>query len=102
MCCAFCCAGSREAQCSSGYSPILTFDVADMDEIIPRLLGFGASLDGAVQYNDYGKTAAVRSPDGHMIGLFEPAGLPDDGDHALAAAKSAQAKIDEFDSQENA
>jgi hypothetical protein len=82
-----------EAQCSPGYSPFLTFQVDDMDSAIPRLLGLGAVLDGAVIYNAYGKTAAVRTPDGHMLGLYELAGLPDDGDTALAAAAAAAARM---------
>jgi hypothetical protein len=82
-----------EAQCSPGYSPFLTFQIDDMDSAIPRLLGLGAVLDGAVIYNAYGRTAAVRTPDGHMLGLYELAGLPDDGDTALAAAAAAAARM---------
>ena len=33
----------------------------------------GAVLDGPIKYPSHGKVASVRSPDGHMIGLFEPA-----------------------------
>ncbi len=61
-----------EAQCSTGYSPNLTFDVADMDSVVQRLLGQGARLDGPIKYPVQGKVAAIRSPDGHMLGLFEP------------------------------
>ncbi|KDO19633.1 hypothetical protein SPRG_05474 [Saprolegnia parasitica CBS 223.65] len=60
-----------EAACSAGYSPFLNFDVYDMDETIPRLLMLGAAMDGPIKYPAFGKVAAVRSPDGTMIGLYE-------------------------------
>jgi predicted enzyme related to lactoylglutathione lyase len=84
---------ANEAQCSTGYAPLLSFTVADMDAVVPRLLSHGAALDGAVRYNDYGRTAAVRTPDGHMLGLYEPTGLPEGGDNALAAAAAARARL---------
>eukprot|EP00638_Chattonella_subsalsa_P001512 CAMPEP_0117733820 /NCGR_PEP_ID=MMETSP0947-20121206/293_1 /TAXON_ID=44440 /ORGANISM="Chattonella subsalsa, Strain CCMP2191" /LENGTH=103 /DNA_ID=CAMNT_0005548455 /DNA_START=259 /DNA_END=570 /DNA_ORIENTATION=+ len=62
-----------ESECSTGYSPLICFDVDDMDLVIQRVLPMGAHLDGAIQYPVHGKLAAIRSPDGHMIGLFEPA-----------------------------
>lgn len=61
-----------------------------MDETVPKLMQLGAALDGAVRYEPYGKVAAVRSPDGHMVGLFEKANLPDGGDTAVAAAAAAK------------
>lgn len=64
-----------------------------MDDVVPKLIQLGAALDGAVRYESYGKIAAVRSPDGHMIGLYEKANLPDDADTALAAAAAAQAHL---------
>jgi catechol 2,3-dioxygenase-like lactoylglutathione lyase family enzyme len=82
-------AATSEAQTCAGYSPFLTFEVDDMDTCVPRLLTLGAVLDGAVNYKPYGRTAAVRTLDGHMVGLFERAGLPDDGETALAAAAAA-------------
>lgn len=65
-----------------------------MDEMIPRLIQFGASLDGAIRYEAYGKMAAVRSPDGHMVGLFERANLPGDTGTAVAAAAAAKSHLD--------
>jgi hypothetical protein len=44
-----------EAMCSTGYSPLLCFDVVDMDTTIVRLLQLGASLDGPIKYPLYGK-----------------------------------------------
>ena len=61
-----------EAQLSSGYSPFLNFDVDDMDMIVARCVQMGANLDGPIQYPAMGKVAALRAPDGHMIGLYEP------------------------------
>lgn len=65
-----------------------------MDETIPQLIQQGAVLDGAIRYEAYGKIAAVRSPDGHMIGLIEAANLPGDGDTAVAAAIAAKRELD--------
>ncbi len=61
-----------EAQLSHGYGPILSFDVDDLDSVIARCAQMGAHLDGPIQYPAHGKIAALRSPDGHMIGLYEP------------------------------
>lgn len=61
-----------EAQLCKGYSPILSFDVDDMDSVITRCVQMGAFLDGPIQYPAHGKVAVLRSPDGHMIGLYEP------------------------------
>ena len=63
---------SNEAQLSIGYSPLLTFEVSDMDSTISRCAQMGAHLDGPVQYPAHGKVAAMRTPDGHMIGIYEP------------------------------
>lgn len=62
-----------EAQRTTGYSPILSFTVGDMDATVNNLLRLGATLDGPIKYPVQGKVAAVRAPDGHMLGLFEPA-----------------------------
>ena len=43
-----------------------------MDSTIVQLIQMGASLDGAIKYEVHGKVAALRAPDGHMIGLYEP------------------------------
>jgi catechol 2,3-dioxygenase-like lactoylglutathione lyase family enzyme len=64
---------SNEAQLSVGYSPLLSFEVLDMDSTISKCAQLGAHLDGPIQYPAHGKVAAMRTPDGHMIGLYEPA-----------------------------
>jgi catechol 2,3-dioxygenase-like lactoylglutathione lyase family enzyme len=66
-------AAQSEAHVTTGYSPHLHFDIADMDSTIVQLLQLGAVLDGTIKYDPHGKMAAVRAPDGHMIGLYEPA-----------------------------
>lgn len=62
-----------EAHLSVGYSPFLSFDVDDMDQTVARCAQMGAHLDGPIQYPAHGKVATLRAPDGHMIGLYEPA-----------------------------
>lgn len=63
---------SNEAQLSVGYSPMLSFEVVDMDSTITKCAQMGAHLDGPIQYPAHGKVAAMRAPDGHMIGLYQP------------------------------
>ncbi|CAM9579569.1 unnamed protein product [Ectocarpus sp. 13 AM-2016] len=63
---------ASEAACSVGYSPLLCFDVPDMDHAVQRALGMGGHLDGPIKYPAHGAVASIRSPDGHMIGLFQP------------------------------
>lgn len=61
-----------EAQLSTGYSPLLSFDVDDLNEVVANCSQLGGHLDGPIQYPAHGKVAALRTPDGHMIGLYEP------------------------------
>ena len=46
---------SREAFYSVGYSPILVFDVPDLQTSLTRMLTLGARMDGAIQYSLDGK-----------------------------------------------
>lgn len=64
---------TTEAQVATGYSPLLNFQVNDMDSTIAQCVQMGGHLDGPIQYPAHGKVAALRTPDGHMIGLYEPA-----------------------------
>ena len=64
-------AHGREAALCTGYSPFLNFAVDDFDATMYRLLERGGRLDGPVKYPLQGRVAAVRSPDGHMVGLYE-------------------------------
>ena len=60
------------AQMQTGYSPMLSFDVENLDETIALALADGAVIDGALKYQAHGKFAAIRTPDGHILGLYEP------------------------------
>ena len=63
---------TTEPQVSTGYSPLLQFEITDMAMTITKCIQMGAHLDGPIQYPAHGKVAALRTPDGHMIGLYEP------------------------------
>lgn len=64
---------TNEAQLSVGYSPILSFEVDNMDEMIVKCTQMGAHLDGPIQYPAHGKVASMRTPAGHVVGFFQPA-----------------------------
>ncbi|KAL4452368.1 hypothetical protein ABPG75_008030 [Micractinium tetrahymenae] len=64
-------AADGEAYCTTGYSPVLAFDVDDLQATLMRCLERGASMDGAIQHSPHGKVAALRAPDGVMISLVE-------------------------------
>jgi hypothetical protein len=70
---------SNEAAVSTGYSPLLVFEVRGgaLDSTVARCVQAGAHLDGPLQYPAHGKVAVMRAPDGHMIGLYEPSGGTD-------------------------
>jgi len=60
-----------EAPLSVGYSPVVQFNVPDLDVAIPAALMQGATLDGAIRYTPAGKVAMLRAPTGHMLSLCE-------------------------------
>ncbi len=64
-------ASPTEAALSTGYSPVLAFDVPDLDATVQAALQAGATLDGPIKHPPGGRAAALRAPDGHMIGLHE-------------------------------
>eukprot|EP00887_Chlorella_sp_A99_P002096 scaffold21.g2096.t1 len=64
-------AADGEAYCTTGYSPVLSFDVEDLQDTLMRCLSLGAQMDGAIQHSPRGTVAALRGPDGHMISLIE-------------------------------
>ena len=64
---------TSESQVTTGYSPLLQSQVENMDEVVAKCVQLGVNLDGPIQYPAHGKIAALRSPDGHMIGIYEPA-----------------------------
>ncbi len=55
-----------------GSSPILSFRVEDVYGIVEKLEGMGAKLEGRIREPFFGKVAAVRTPDGHLISLVQP------------------------------
>ena len=56
----------------AGASPILSFHVDDIPSAITTLEQLGASLEGRVREPSFGKVAAIRTPDGHLVSLLEP------------------------------
>lgn len=61
----------REAQCSTGYSPMVVFNVDDVQERLTKIISMGGRMDGSVQYTLQGsKIAVVKSPSGQTIGLI--------------------------------
>lgn len=53
----------REAYCSTGYSPVLAFNVEDLQATLMRCLQQGATMDGSVQHSPHGKArCAARNP----------------------------------------
>jgi len=53
--------------------PILSFHVEDVYATIAKLEAMGANLEGRVREPSFGKVAAMRSPDGTMLSLLQPA-----------------------------
>jgi hypothetical protein len=64
-------AARSEAALTTGYSPFLSLRVPDLQGTIQRILPMGAEMDGPIQFAKHGRVVAVRSPDGHMMTLFE-------------------------------
>ena len=58
----------------TGVSPILSFHVEDVYATLEKLKGMGALLEGDVREPPFGKVAAVRSPEGHLLSLLQPNG----------------------------
>jgi catechol 2,3-dioxygenase-like lactoylglutathione lyase family enzyme len=57
---------------ASGDSPILSFQVEDVYATIATLEAMGAKLEGRVREPSFGKVAALRTPDGHLVSLLQP------------------------------
>lgn len=60
----------------AGYSPILSFHVDDIMGLLAKLEAMGAKLEGRVREPSFGKVAAVRTPEGHLLSLLQPAVVP--------------------------
>jgi catechol 2,3-dioxygenase-like lactoylglutathione lyase family enzyme len=63
---------AAEANAETGSSPILSFHVEDIQSAIATLEQLGASLEGRVREPSFGKVAAIRTPDGHLVSLLQP------------------------------
>jgi catechol 2,3-dioxygenase-like lactoylglutathione lyase family enzyme len=63
----------HESQLQPGYTPILHFEVDDVQTRVNAALALGGRLDGKIQYETHGAVACVRTPDGHMIGMYQRA-----------------------------
>ncbi|OLP17001.1 glyoxalase [Leptolyngbya sp. 'hensonii'] len=57
----------------TGSSPILSFVVEDVHGAIAALEALGGQLEGRVREPFFGKVAAVRTPEGHLVSLLQPA-----------------------------
>ena len=57
----------------TGGSPILSFHVDNLVETIAKLESLGGQLEGRIREPSFGKVAAVRSPEGHLLSLLLPA-----------------------------
>ncbi|WCJ26425.1 Lactoylglutathione lyase / glyoxalase I family protein [Euphorbia peplus] len=62
----------RDHVVQRGYSPMLSFTVADINTSVKKLMALGAELDGPIKHEIHGKVAAIRCIDGHILGLYEP------------------------------
>lgn len=58
---------------ATASSPILSFHVEDVHQTIAQLEDMGATLEGNVREPSFGKVAAMRTPDGHLLSLLQPA-----------------------------
>lgn len=61
---------------NAGDTPILSFHVDDVYAMLAKLEEMGATLEGRVREPSFGKVAAVRTPDGHLLSLLQPAVAP--------------------------
>lgn len=57
----------------AGGAPILSFHVHDVYATISELEALGATLEGRVREPSFGKVAAMRTPEGSLISLLQPA-----------------------------
>jgi predicted enzyme related to lactoylglutathione lyase len=62
-------------QSQGGNSPILSFRVDDIYAAIQTLESQGAHVEGNIREPSFGKVAAIRTPDGHLVSLLQPAAV---------------------------
>ena len=69
-----CNARTRNLSSRRGYSPIIHFEVDDIQARVNAALSLGGRLDGKIQHEEtHGAVAALVRPDGHRIGMYERA-----------------------------
>ena len=62
------------------WTPVhLDFIVADLDAVVARLTGLGATLDRGIQQREYGRMANLADPFGNGFDLIEFSGSGYDG-----------------------
>jgi catechol 2,3-dioxygenase-like lactoylglutathione lyase family enzyme len=66
---------AAESDANVGSSPILSFHVDDIHAAIATLEKLGATLEGRIREPSFGKVAAIRTPDGHLLSLLQPAAV---------------------------
>lgn len=74
-----------EAPLCTGYSPLLSIQVDDVASRLPLLLQLGAHMDGPMRYASSHTAATIRTPDGHMLGLFSQ----DEGSSNLSTSQNS-------------
>lgn len=57
---------------NGGSSPILSFQVDDVQASVNALESLGGTLEGRIREPSFGKVAAMRTPDGHLVSLLQP------------------------------
>jgi catechol 2,3-dioxygenase-like lactoylglutathione lyase family enzyme len=87
-----------ENQTEAGGTPILSFHVDNLLETIAKLESLNASLQGRVREPSFGKVAAMRSPEGHLISLLQPK-QPITFEEAIAHTETLLSRNDLDDAQ---
>ncbi|MGF1520348.1 MAG: VOC family protein [Nodosilinea sp.] len=64
------------SEIETGSSPILSFHVDDVHSAVATLESMGAALEGRIREPSFGKVAAMRTPDGHLLSLLQPVTEP--------------------------
>lgn len=61
----------NEAPLSTGYTPMISFEVDNVQDKVMKLVAAGAYMDGPIKYANNCVSASVKTPDGHMVGLVQ-------------------------------
>jgi|GEM_PF-105704 len=91
-----------ENQAEVGGSPILSFHVDNLQETIAKLESLGASMQGRIREPSFGKVAAMRSPEGHLLSLLQLKAAPHQTitfEEAIAYTENLLSRTDLEDAQ---